>query len=77
MPHTVLIDNHRHPQRAAHQTLLDEALAFYKLEVLAVAVAVLGEVPVILDASMLHVSHRLDCGVDLLRDLSQQSQPSS
>jgi hypothetical protein len=57
------VDHHRHPQGPARQALLDEEAALQELEILAIAHAVVRELPPVDEAPMLLVGDRLDPAV--------------
>jgi hypothetical protein len=67
-----LVDDHGHAHGPARQPPLDEDLALEKLDVLAVAGAVLGQVPAVLDPPMVAVGHRLDALVDVAIDENER-----
>jgi hypothetical protein len=59
---TFLVDHHSHAQSPPREPGLDKAPALHELVVLAVAVAVLGEVPAILNAPVVLVGPGLGGG---------------
>src|SRR4051812_27049085 len=66
------VDNSRHAQRPPGKPGRNEAFALDELVILAVAIAVLGKVPVILHAPMLHVGRGPDGGIHLTVDLGER-----
>src|SRR5918993_4607485 len=72
MRFTVLIDHGRHAQGSPGEPCRNEPLALDELEVLAVAIAVLGKVPAIIHTPVLLIADRLDGCIRLAIDAGER-----